>query len=273
MMTFPRQTLRTEVSGQRKQTILQTTSLVERRTVLLKRIQRFREIQRIHMPGFDSSNHRHSLPSAARNDTTPTAVEDVSLFLPSELNDHDRRRYCPAGLAGLENRLRYAEATDALEYLRHHLRTRSFTNRFKIANVTGQINNTRSRETQNRIDDKVRQSQIQYCRARTALLVLRGKGECSTLHSPTCPSGVRADCTDSLGLRADSAQTVWTPYDFGSPHKNYTMRELNQAPGTNSHLQGGVLYHCAIVACYTLPTCAIYVTCGLIGKCVYFYSI
>ena len=95
----------------------------------------------------------------------------------------------------------------------------------------------------------------------------------STLHSPTCPSGVRADCTDSLGLRADSAQTVWTPYDFGSPHKNYTMRELNQAPGTNSHLQGGVLYHCAIVACYTLPTCAIYVTCGLIGKCVYFYSI
>ena len=95
----------------------------------------------------------------------------------------------------------------------------------------------------------------------------------STLHSPTCPSGVRADCTDSLGLRADSAQTVWTPYDFGSPHKNYTMRELNQAPGTNNHLQGGVLYHCAIVACYTLPTCAIYVTCGLIGKCVYFYSI
>ena len=97
--------------------------------------------------------------------------------------------------------------------------------------------------------------------------------EGSTLHSPTCPSGVRADCTDSLGLRADSAQTVWTPYDFGSPHKNYTMRELNQAPGTNSHLQGGVLYHCAIVACYTLPTCAIYVTCDLIGMCVYIYSI
>src|ERR1700691_3871939 len=56
-------------------------------------------------------------------------------------------------------------------------------------------------------------------------------------------------------------------------HTKITLRELNQAPRTNSHLQGGVLYHCAIVACYTLPTCAIYVTCGLIGKCVYFYSI
>jgi hypothetical protein len=69
----------------------------------------------------------------------------------------------------------------------------------------------------------------------------------STLHSPTGPSGVRADCTDEL----DSAQTVRTPHEFGSPHKNCTMRELNQAPGTNSHLQGGTLYHCAIEGSYT----------------------
>ena len=100
-------------------------------------------------------------------------------------------------------------------------------------------------------------------------LYKRTEGD-STLHSPTGPSGVRADCTDSLGLRTDS---VRTPYDFGCPHKNCTMRELNQVPGTNSHLQGGTLYHCAIVACYTYPTCASYVTCGLIGKCVSFYSI
>jgi hypothetical protein len=110
-------------------------------------------------------------------DVSKAHYHNVRLFLPSELNDCDRRWYCPSGLAGLENRLRYAEATDALENLHHHLRTHSFTNRFKIANVTGQINNTRSRETQNRIDDKVRQSQLQYCHARTALLALRGKGE------------------------------------------------------------------------------------------------
>jgi hypothetical protein len=35
----------------------------------------------------------------------------------------------------------------------------------------------------------------------------------------------------------------------------------------------GALYHCTIVACYILQTCAIYVTCGLIGKHIYFYSI
>jgi hypothetical protein len=104
-------------------------------------------------------------------------VEDVCLFLPSELNDYDCHWYCPAGLASLENCLQYAEATDALEDLCHHLHTQSFTNRFKMTNVTGQINNTCSRETQNHIDDKVRQSQIQYCCMCTALLALRGKGE------------------------------------------------------------------------------------------------
>jgi hypothetical protein len=143
------------------------------------------------MPGFDAKGHGHAL-FISRSETLSTHVEDTHLFLPSELNERDRCRYCPAGLAGMENRLRYAEATDALEDLRHHLRTRSFTNRFKIANVTGQINNTRSRETQHRIDDKVRHSELQYSRARAALLVLRGKGEWEQVLQVLHRSDVRA---------------------------------------------------------------------------------
>ena len=103
-------------------------------------------------------------------------VEDTKLYMPSDFSEPDRRKYCPGGLAGMEDRLRYAEASDSLETLRHHLRTRSFTNRFKVANVTGQIHNTRARETQHRIDDKVRVAELQYRRARDALLKLRGKG-------------------------------------------------------------------------------------------------
>jgi hypothetical protein len=142
--------------------------------VLLKRIQHFCEIQQVHMPRFDPKSYGHA---SCKDATVSTYVEDSNLFLPSELNECDRRKYCPAGLAGLENRLRYAEATDVLEDLRHHLHTRSFTNRFKIVNITGQINNTRSREVQHHIDDRVRHSQVEYCRAHAALLVLRGKGE------------------------------------------------------------------------------------------------
>jgi hypothetical protein len=92
----------------------------------------------------------------------------------------------------MEDRLRYAEAMDALENLRHHLRTRSFTNRFKIANVTGQVHNTRARERQNQIDDKVRAAELQYCRARKALLELRGSGDWEKVLKVLHHSDVRA---------------------------------------------------------------------------------
>lgn len=167
-----RQSLRNNVKGLRKQTLLQTTSLVERRTVLLKRVQRFREIQKIYMPGFDPRNDAHTEdPDVSSN------VEDLKLYMPSELCVGDRRKYCPNRLASMEDRIRFAEASDSLEDLRHHLCTRSFTNKFKIANVTGQIHNTRACEIQHRINDKVRVSELQYRRAQEAVKKLRGSGE------------------------------------------------------------------------------------------------
>lgn len=148
-----RQALRTEVKGKHKRTLLQTTTVVERRTVIAKRLHRFHEIQRVYMPRFEPNNIR----------STPTSqnVEDAILYMPSELTDTHRRRFCPGSLAVMEDRLRFAEATDSLESLRHHLRTRPFTNRFKIANITGQIHNTRARETQHAIDDKVHTAELQ----------------------------------------------------------------------------------------------------------------
>jgi hypothetical protein len=128
------------------------------------------------MLGFDPKNNTHVEHTASSDPSRSTHVEDCKLYMPSDLSNADRRKYCPGGLPGMEDRLRHAEASDSLENLRHQLRTRSFTNRFKIANVTGQIHNTRARETQHRIDDKVHAAELQYCRARDALLKLRGKG-------------------------------------------------------------------------------------------------
>jgi hypothetical protein len=190
-----RQALRHEVNGLCKQTLLQTTSLVERRTVLLKRIQRFREIQRLYMPGFDPAdytNTEHHNAADSGSTTPSTNVKNTKLYMPSELSVLDRRKFCPNGLASMEDRIRFAEASDSLENLRHHLRTRSFTNRFKIANVTGQIKNTHAREVQHRIDDKVRASELQYRRAREALKRLHGPGEWETALKVLEKSDVRA---------------------------------------------------------------------------------
>lgn len=178
----PRQVLRTEVKGYRAQTLLQTTTLVERRTTLLKRVHRVRELQSLYMVGFDPVQYAREKADAKSRSTSkprlppPEHVEDFPLFLPSELTKNERRKYCPNNLADTEDRIRFAEALDALERLRHHLRTRSFANIFKIANITGQIRNSRAREKQSTIDDKVRGSALKYRRAREALKNLRGPG-------------------------------------------------------------------------------------------------
>ena len=140
--SFFRQAIWLEVKGKQKQTLLQTTSTVERRTTLLKRIQRFREIQQVYMPGFDPKNSAHLERLTLPDTSTSVHVEDCRLYMPSDLSQSDCRKYCPGGLSDMEDRLRFAEACDTLENLRHHLQTRSFANRFKIANVTGQIHNT-----------------------------------------------------------------------------------------------------------------------------------
>lgn len=126
------------------------------------------------MPGFDAKTYAQS--HRALSSGSSSQVEDTPLYLPSGLSVRDRRRYCPTTLISTEERIREAQAVDSLEELRHNLRTRSFTNRFKVTHVTGQVGNTRAREHQARIDDHVRAAQQEYCRARQALKSLRGAG-------------------------------------------------------------------------------------------------
>jgi hypothetical protein len=76
--------------------------------------------------------------------------------------------------------------------LRHHLRNRTFTNKFKVKNVTGQKHNTRAREVQHSIDDRVKTSKQQYCRARAAILQLRGPGDWEDMLQVLHQSDVRA---------------------------------------------------------------------------------
>jgi hypothetical protein len=78
---------------------------MERRNVLLKCIQRFREIQQVYMPGFDPKNSAHLERLAAPSVTATLHVEDCKLYMPSELSDSNRRKYCSAGLASMEDRL------------------------------------------------------------------------------------------------------------------------------------------------------------------------
>ena len=100
----------------------------------------------------------------------------------------------------------------------------------------------------------------------------------SSLHSPTDPSQSDADCAESDGVHKDFVESKWTPHDFGCLCGLHTKIALSKDWTRLSTAEPIVtascaLYHCTIVAMYGLLTSAICVTCGLIGKHIYFYSI
>ncbi|KAF7330718.1 CxC2 domain-containing protein [Mycena sanguinolenta] len=129
--------LTVDVSAIKDPSATQKLDFTRRRTALLRRIHKFREIQRVYMPSvrgalsvsqkqmFDGNGEQ--LPEATR------------LFMPSELPDAPiRTRVCALGLPEIEARMREAESTEALEAVRTGLRTRTMTNRYKLRNYTGQ---------------------------------------------------------------------------------------------------------------------------------------
>ena len=84
---------------------------------------------------------------------------------------------CPLPVTSTEERLREAQATEALNDMRRYLRQRSFASTFKIKNVTGQRANTRARQWINTINGKVVAAKLLYRRARSSLFSIRGPGD------------------------------------------------------------------------------------------------
>ena len=160
------------------------------------------------------------MPDFNPKDTSiSTNVEEFVLYMPSDLSEADRFKYCPAALTEMEDRLRFAEASDALESLRHHLRTCSVTNRFKVANVTGQAHNTRARETRTRIDAKVRAAELHYQQSRASLFSLRHHGPWEDTLQVLAASDVRAlneremTAQEKEDIRRVSGKTAFTGED------------------------------------------------------------
>lgn len=165
-----RETVRTQVKSHPKPTALQKADLHDSRWALATKIRHFCEAQAFHMPGL------HSLFRLQVNqDCVPS--ENVILHLPSEITDSTVCSHiCSAELVAAEDRLREAEANDALEELRRLLRTRTALNQAKVKHVTGQRPNTRAREVQRRMDARVTECKLRYRHSHEQILALPGKG-------------------------------------------------------------------------------------------------
>ncbi|KAI0038982.1 hypothetical protein FA95DRAFT_1585382 [Auriscalpium vulgare] len=151
----------------------QLAQMQESRTSLLRLIHRFRADQEIHMPrvasiiDYDESTLSH----------TTIRPENIRLHLPSDVSASERHALCDRSLVDIESKLRLAAASDALDGVRHQLRFRTYVNRFKITNVTGQRKNTRARALQTRIEAGVKREAEAYRMHRAAYLRLVGPGD------------------------------------------------------------------------------------------------
>lgn len=160
-----------------KPTALQLAGFQTRRVILRKRILQVRELQTTYMPGL-----RTVLPDPTVLDDAPhIRAEVVRLYFPSDLQTGtERDRTCVKGLTTVEARIRQALASDNLHDLRRHLLTRTYLNKWRVKNVSGQRTSTRARSLQHSIDIKVQDAKTRYRRSRKALFSLRGTGPWET---------------------------------------------------------------------------------------------
>ncbi|KAJ7225301.1 hypothetical protein GGX14DRAFT_556103 [Mycena pura] len=156
----------------RNRTSVQAADLQWRRTLLLGQVKRLRDEQAHFMPGLATY-----LDSKLAPPESMARPEDMWLHLPSSLPVSVRETVCIVGLLHEEERLRLAQAHEALRHLRRHLRIRMLAHHFRRKHTSGQAAYTKSQALQSSIEVSIKSAVSRYNAARAALLALRGPGE------------------------------------------------------------------------------------------------
>ncbi|KAJ7023232.1 hypothetical protein C8F04DRAFT_1193688 [Mycena alexandri] len=150
------------------------SKLQDWRHALLVKIDKFRELQRVYMPGAAAV----IAASEARcdSDTPAPKAEKIKLFMPSEMPSHaaDPLRGCMKGLLDMESKLRVAQCGNALVKLRARLHAKRHFIMFRNEHVTGQIQATKARTLIGQIGERVDACAAKYRHARAALIKLSG---------------------------------------------------------------------------------------------------
>lgn len=125
------------------------------------------------MPGLDKYIADLLPPPEEVSSSTP---ELIPLYLPSSLPPNKSLLVCIAGVQEIEDRLRFAQASEALNKLRCQLMKRTYASRYKVRNVSSQWHYTRFRTLQEHTESKIKSVCRQYTMARNSILALRGPG-------------------------------------------------------------------------------------------------
>ncbi|KAJ7511017.1 hypothetical protein B0H11DRAFT_1701219 [Mycena galericulata] len=232
--------LEVDVRALKDPSVNQKLAFTKRRMALLKRIYKFRQIQRVYMPSV-----RAYLSDAQKqmfDGNGEQLPENTRLFMPSEIADGSTRgRACAIGLPELEARLREAEATEALEGVRQGLRTRTMTNRYKLQNFTGQGMMTRGQGILRQINIKIHIAKLRYRYSRAALLVLQGHGDWEDRLRVLGDEDVRALNERALTAEEKAQNDHWAELG-GAIIEGGVARAAGVASGEGSHTLSWIWY-------------------------------
>lgn len=156
------------------------TQRVTKQNTLAHRIESWRKIQQIYMPGVTA------LLTTEEDGASDEGVgfpDKWSLWLPSAVSDEVYARGCTMGLREKEARLRRGQAEDALHQIRRQLRVRMGMIHYKeqvYGSGTGQVPTTRAQNLINSLTSKLNRLKARYRRAFKALERLDPQGDWRT---------------------------------------------------------------------------------------------
>jgi hypothetical protein len=218
----------------------QKLAFTKHRITLLKRIHKFRQVQGVYMPALRVllSNEQRQVYDG-NGEQLPEATR---LFMPSELaNSYVRGKACAPGLSELEARMHEGEASEGLEAVRHGLRTRTMTNRYKLRNWTGQGMMTKGLGILRHINIKIHAAKLRYRYARAALLALRGHGQWEERLHVLEDDDVRALNERALTAEEKSQNEHWAELG-GAFIEGGVARASALAAGEGSHTLSWIWY-------------------------------
>jgi hypothetical protein len=192
------------------------------------------------MPGLNS--YLASEPCVL-NATSTSTPEHIPLYFPSSFPSEHRSSICTGGIGDIEDRLRFAQASEALTKLRCQLMKRTYASRYRVRNISSQRHYTRFRTLQDQTENKIKISSQQYNTARDALLRLRGPGDWENTLQKLGTDDVRGLSEKAL-IEEEQQETRRTRTMAGVQEYQVTEDMINNVPtGTfNPHLAVGEGY-------------------------------
>lgn len=166
-----RDVLAFEIKNGAYSTSIQKIDREDRRTNLYRKVQKFRDRQSTVMPLLRP--HLRIDDAVFRGQRNQ--AETIPLHMHSSIPLPVRTTICSQELIDAEAQLRQAEAFDALDTLRNHLRNRTFAQGFKTRNSVGVRATTKAQEVLNHIEARIYFAKTRYRHARHAHLSLFGE--------------------------------------------------------------------------------------------------